>query len=80
MIELKASEKANVAEVINHLLNKAPDMETQITFIQKARQESQLEGKLEGKQETARQLLAKGFTPSLIAEVTGLSETEIAHL
>ncbi|MEZ0373949.1 MAG: hypothetical protein ACAI44_32960 [Candidatus Sericytochromatia bacterium] len=88
VIEVLESEKANVAEMIDHLLAKAPDMADQIAFIQRTRQEGKLEGELEGEQKgerkgmlkTARQMKARGFETALIAELTGLSVSEIEAL
>ena len=39
-----------------------------------------LEGEKKGKQETARKLLAKGFPPAEVADLTGLSREEIGEL
>ncbi|MEZ0375288.1 MAG: hypothetical protein ACAI44_39740, partial [Candidatus Sericytochromatia bacterium] len=76
VIEVLESEKANMAEVIDHLLTKSPDVAEQSAFIQQTRQESKLEGKLE----TARILKAKGIDIGVIAESTGLSAAEIKAL
>lgn len=46
----------------------------------RGREEGRLEGKLEGKLEIVASMLQKGLPVSLIAEVTGLSETEIEAL
>jgi len=42
--------------------------------------EGKMEGMMEGKLEVAIIMKAKGIEPSLIAEVTGLSEEEIESL
>jgi hypothetical protein len=88
VIEVKQSEKANVAHVINHLLHKSPDMGASIPFIQKIEREGELKGQLKGqlqgqqeaRQQTARQMKAKGFEAALIAELTGLALDDIEAL
>ena len=42
--------------------------------------EGKKEGLLEGKQETARKLLAKGFPPAEVADLTGLSKDDLPAL
>ena len=80
MIEVLDSEKANMAEVIDHFLTTSPDMAEQISFIQQTREEGELKGKLEEKLENARQMKIRGLETSLIADVTGLSTSEIEAL
>ena len=50
----------------------------------RGREEGKLEGRLEGKAERDREIVAsmlqKGLSVSLIAEITGLSETEVESL
>lgn len=88
VIEIKESERANIAHVINHLLQKSPELGREIAFIQQQQHESErrgeqkgkLEGKLESRLETARQMKLKGFAGDLIAELTGLTLAEIESL
>jgi predicted transposase/invertase (TIGR01784 family) len=68
--------------------NKEEVQQMLITALKKEKQEifdqGKLEGKLEGNRErqitTAHKMLSKGFEIALIAEITGLSETEVLKL
>ncbi len=51
-----------------------------MTLKELLRNEGKLEGKLEAKQEDARKMKEHGIAPSVISEVTGLTEAEIALL
>jgi predicted transposase/invertase (TIGR01784 family) len=46
----------------------------------KGREEGRQEGREEAKEDTARNALAKGFTPEIISEITGLDIETIRQL
>jgi len=49
-------------------------------IMEAARQEGRAEGLVEGQRQTARKMLAKGYSITDVAELTGLSLDELTHL